>query len=136
MNYRPVSLTAIACIIMEHCIVSSIWSHLNKHIITTSKQHGHGKGMSSETQLIEAKYDWSNILNKVNGLIDVILLDINKAFDVEPHHHLPVKLYMYGITGKTHRYIEEVTASRSQEVVVTSDHSIRSTPFLIYIYDI
>ena len=37
--------------------------------------------MSCETQLIEATYDRTNILNKVNGQIDVILLDFGKVFD-------------------------------------------------------
>ena len=59
--------------------------------------------MSCETQLIEATYDWTNILNKGKGQIYVILLDFSKAFDVVPHHLLLMKLYMYGITGKTHR---------------------------------
>ena len=85
-RHRPVSLTAIPCKIMEHCIVSNIWSHLNKHSTITSKQHGFRRGMSCETQLIEATYDWTNILNKGKGQIDVILLDFSKAFDVVPHH--------------------------------------------------
>ena len=59
VNYRPVSHTAIPCKIMEHCIVSNIWSHLNKHSIITSKQHGFRRGMSCKTQLIEATYDWT-----------------------------------------------------------------------------
>ena len=40
--------------------------------------------MSCETQLIEAMYDWTNILNKGKGQIDVILLDFSKALDVVP----------------------------------------------------
>ena len=44
VNYRPVSLTAIPCKIMEHCIVSSIWSHLDKHSIM-SRQHGFRRGL-------------------------------------------------------------------------------------------
>ena len=62
--------------------------------------------MSCETQLIEGTYDWTNILNKGKGQIDVILLDFSKAFDVVPHHRLLMKLYMYGITGKTHRCLK------------------------------
>ena len=79
VNYRPVSLTATPCNIMEHCIVSNIWSHLNKHSIITSRQHGFRRGMSCETQLIAAKYDWTNIVNKANDQIDVILLDFSEA---------------------------------------------------------
>ena len=113
VNYRPVSLTAIPCKIMKNCIVSNIWSHLNKHSIITSKQHGFRRGMPCETQLIEAAYDWTNILNKGKGQIDAILLDFSKTFDV-PHHRLLMKLYMYGITGKTHRWIKDFLGNITQ----------------------
>ena len=106
--------------------------------------------MSCETQLIEATYDWTNILNKGKGQIDVILLDFCKAFDVVPHHRLLMKLYMYGITGKTYRWIEDFLGNRTQEVVVNGSksecgmvksgvpHSTVLGPllFLIYINDI
>ena len=70
--------------------------------------------MSCETQLMEATYDWTNILSKGKGQIDVILLDFCKDFDVVPHHRLPRKLYMYGITGKTHRWIEDFLGNITQ----------------------
>ena len=73
--------------------------------------------------------------------IDAILLDFNKAFDVVPLCHLPKKLTMYGITGKTHRWIGDFLGNRSQKNVVNkskferrmaksgvSGHSITSTP--------
>ena len=44
-------------------------------------------------------------LSNDKGQIDVILLDFLKAFDGVTHHCLLMKLYMYGITGKTHRWI-------------------------------
>ena len=58
--------------------------------------------MACATQLIEATYDWPNILNKGEGQIDVILLDFSKAFDVVPHHRLHMNVYMYGIIDKAH----------------------------------
>ena len=79
--------------------------------------------MSCETQLIEATYDWTNILNKGKGHIDIILLDFSKDFDVVPHHRLPIKLYMHSITGKTHRWIEDFIGNRTQEVVVNGSKS-------------
>ena len=148
-NNRPVSHTAIPCKIMKHCIVSDIWSHLDKHSINTSKQNGFRRGMLCETQLIEATCDWTNILNKGKGQIDVILLDISKAFDAVPHRLL-MKLYMYGITGKTNRWIKDFLGNRTQEVVVNGSKSecrmaksglthvtvLGPLLFLIYINDI
>ena len=84
-NYRPISLTAIPCKLFEHILVSQIWDHLHKHNIITSNQHVFRKSMSCETQLIQATFDWTTILNKGQGQIDVILLDFSKAFDVIPH---------------------------------------------------
>ena len=106
--------------------------------------------MPCKTQLIEATYDWTNILNKRKGQIYVILLDFSKAFDIVPHHCLLMKLYMYGIPGKTLRWIEDFLGNRTQEVVVNVSKSecgmIKSgVPqgtvlgpllFLIYINDI
>ena len=106
--------------------------------------------MSCETQLMETTYDWTNILNKGKGQIDVILLEYSKSFDVVPHHRLLMKLHMYGITGRTHRWIVDFLGNRTQEVVVNGSKSERGMVksdvhqgtvlgpllFLIYVNDI
>ena len=56
---------------------------------------------------MEASYDWTIILNKEKSQRDAILFDISKAFDDVPHHSLPMKHYMYGIIGKTYKYIKD-----------------------------
>eukprot|EP00112_Aurelia_sp_Birch-Aquarium-sp1_P023361 Seg693.6 transcript_id=Seg693.6/GoldUCD/mRNA.D3Y31 product="LINE-1 retrotransposable element ORF2 protein" protein_id=Seg693.6/GoldUCD/D3Y31 len=104
-NYRPISLTAIPCKLIKHCIVSKIWSHLNKYNIITNKQHGFRSGMTCETQLVEAMNDWTSTLNQGSGQVDVLLLDFSKAFDVVPHRRLLCKLEMYGISDLTSKWI-------------------------------
>ena len=123
VDYRPVSPTTIPCNIMEHCMVSSIWSHLNKNNIMTSKQHGFRTDMSCDTQLKEATDDWTNTLSKGKGQIDVILHEFSNDFNVVPHHRLLMKLCMYGIAGKTHRWIKDFLGNRLQEVVVNGSKS-------------
>ena len=39
-NYRPVSLTCVACKVLEHIICSQMHKHIEQHEILTSLQHG------------------------------------------------------------------------------------------------
>ena len=52
-----------------------------------------------------------------------VILDFSKAFDVVPHHDLLMKLYMYVVTCKMHRWIKYFLGSRTQEVVVNGSKS-------------
>ena len=51
-NYRPVSLTAVLCKIMEHIIYRNIMHHLEDNDIFFANQHGFRKNHSCESQLI------------------------------------------------------------------------------------
>ena len=50
-NYRPVSLTCVACKLLEHILCSQIRDHLDQHGILTPYQHGFLKKLSCESQL-------------------------------------------------------------------------------------
>ena len=51
-NYRPISLTASCCKIMEHIIFRSIMDHIQHNDILINNQHGFRQGYSCQTQLI------------------------------------------------------------------------------------
>ena len=51
-NYRPVSLTAVLCKIMEHIIYRNIMNHLEDNDILFANQLGFQKNNSCESQLI------------------------------------------------------------------------------------
>ena len=81
------------------------------------------KGMSCETQLVEAIHDWTTILNKGQGQVDVILLDFSKAFDTVPHQRLLQKLRKYGIRNHTLNWISSFLTNRTHHVVVNGSTS-------------
>ena len=56
-NYRPVSLTSIACKTLEHIVCSHIRGHADIHNILGEEHHGFRKNHSTETQLILTTYD-------------------------------------------------------------------------------
>ena len=56
-NYRPVSLTSIACKVLEHIVHCSVMRHFDKNQILTDKQHGFRARWSCETQLISTIQD-------------------------------------------------------------------------------
>jgi len=50
-------------------------------------------------------------------LVDMVILDFSKAFDVIPHRSLLGKLSLYGINGPILRWIEAFLTDRVQRVL-------------------
>ena len=121
-NYRPVSLTCVACKIMEHVVASHIRHFLDKHGILSPYQHGFRKKLSCESQLIMTTHDILKRLDKKDS-VDMAILDFSKAFDVVPHTRLLRKLRLYGIQGPTLNWIEGFLSRRKQSVIVNGVRS-------------
>ena len=66
--------------------------------------------------------DWSLALESGNS-VDVVYLDLRKAFDCVPHRRLLSKLQSYGITGKLLDWIENFLIDRKQRVYVRGSSS-------------
>ena len=121
-NYRPISLTCIACKMMEHIITSSIMKHVSRNSILYQLQHGFRDRRSCETQLLEFQVD--ALKNMKDGMqADVLIMDFSKAFDKVIHNHLQEKLKFYGIRGKTNTWIRDFLSNRRQVVVVDGEKS-------------
>ena len=116
-NYRPISLTCIACKVMEHIIANNIISHIEKNNILCQKQNGFRCGRSCEMQLLGYVNETSEELERGNQE-DTIVIDFEKAFD-KVSHTLPVhKLRRYGIGGRLNAWIDSFLENRQQAVVV------------------
>ena len=83
-NYRPVALTSHIVKIFERLVRRSLVSHLEKHGLLPSGQHGFRAMRSTLTQLLSY---WDAMLTKLEegGGADAIYLDFSKAFDKVEH---------------------------------------------------
>ena len=121
-NYRPVSLTSIACKLLESIVREQIMDFLKKCKLLSNKQFGFLGGRSTTLQLLKVLDEWTSILDR-GGTIDVIYFDFMKAFDKVHHGRLLAKLESYGIDGLLHSWIESFLSDRKQRVVVNNSQS-------------
>ena len=85
-NYRPISLLCIVSNIVERCVLNHIWEHL---------QHGFMPRRSCTSQLVGVLDKIGKALDR-GKQIDVIYLDMTKAFDKVNHKLLINKLRRFG----------------------------------------
>jgi len=112
-NYRPVSLTCIACKIMERIITSDMLTYLHAHNVISKQQHGFLSHRCTETNLLECLNDWTLALHDRKSVM-ALYIDFAKAFDTVSHNKLCHKLLSYGIDGSLYSLLENFLAERSQ----------------------
>ena len=121
-NYRPISLTSIACKIMESLVKDVITIHVRFNQLLSDKQHGFISGRSTVTQLLS--YLDMCVESIVDGsVIESIYLDFAKAFDTVPHRRLIGKLEAYGVKGNILKWIKSFLIGRTQVVKVNGEES-------------
>ena len=116
-NYRPVSLTAICCKLLEKIIRNKMVKHLEDQGLINKDQHGFRYGRSCCTELLEVMETWTRWFDL--GLPwDAIYTDFSKAFDSVPHERLLLKVEAYGIKGDLLKWIRDFLTDRKQRVVI------------------
>ena len=121
-NYRPISLTSIACRILESIFRDSIMGYLKTNSILSDKQFGFLGGRSTILQLLIAMDEWTEILDR-GGAMDVIYCDFQKAFDTVAHNRLMDALCHYGLKDPILSWIEDYLKNRKQQVSVNGSKS-------------
>ena len=119
LNYRPVSLTAILCKVMEKIIRNASVEYMTNNRMFTTHQHGFRSNRSCLTQMLEYFLEVHEFLDEGNVLgVDAVYLDCKKAFDTVPHKRLIKKLEAYGFGGKILRWIKNFLSNRTQRVSI------------------
>ena len=121
-SYRPVSLTSVACTMMEQLVRNEVMEHVMTNNLLSSFQHGFVHGRSRTTQLLAVLDKWTEAIDQ-GERIDAIYLDFAKAFDTVPHQRLLVRLKGYGICGKGLQWIAAFLGGRRQIVIVNGSKS-------------
>jgi len=115
--YRPISLTCQAVREMEDPVVEALICHFHRFGILSDAQHGFLRKRSTVTQLLLCMNDWTKAVDS-RIPIDVLYLDIAKAFDVVSHVKLLELLESVGVGGYLLNWIRAWLADRSQRVVI------------------
>ena len=114
-SYRPVSLSDIACKVLELLIVNQIRNFWLANNMLCREQHGFLPRRSTVSNLITCDSLISNLLNEGNAC-DVILLNFARAFDKVPHNIVLQKLTRLGIAEQPLAWISNFLSVRSQVV--------------------
>ena len=70
-NYRPISLTSVACKCMEQLIRTDIIHYMKTNKLFSRKQYGFIRGRSTTLQLLKVMEEWTQALDLGNS-IDII----------------------------------------------------------------
>ena len=126
-NYRPISLTCIACKLVERIINVNLLGYLHRHKLISKAQHGFLSRRSTTTNLLETINDWSlTICNR--RIASTAYIDFSRAFDSVCHNKLFWKWRSLGIEDNLLSWIISFLSNRTIRTLVGSALS-NSCPF-------
>lgn len=109
VNYRPISLLCILSKVLERCVFNRCFPHISKSLYRL--QYEFRPGRSTKTQLLVVYHDMLDSMAS-GKKIDVIYLDLSKAFDKVPHHLLLYRLSNFGISGCLLKWYQSYLSNR------------------------
>ena len=116
-NYRPAALLPIISKVMECVLDDLIRQYLSERQLMSLHQHGFVRGRSCLTNLLHCHEEWGHLIENHQG-VDVIFLDLSKAFDLVPYHNLLQKLQSLGFGGSLLYWIRDYLTGCSFRVKV------------------
>ncbi|XP_062910784.1 uncharacterized protein LOC134349811 [Mobula hypostoma] len=116
-NYRPVCLTSVVGKLLEGVLRDQIYKYLDSQGLIKDSQHGFVRGRSCLTNLVEF---FEEVPKKVDEgkAVDVVYMDVSKAFDKVPQGRLVQKVQTLGIHGDVVNGIRNWLCGRRKRVVM------------------
>ena len=122
LNYRPVSITSVPCKVLERHLVKQLTIFLESNAIISDHQFGFRSGRSTMDQLLLVYNDISAWVDE-GCIVDLILFDFAKAFDLVSHAILLDKLNLIGIDRSLISWIEVFLTRRTMSVSIKGEVS-------------
>jgi hypothetical protein len=116
-NYRPISLLSTLAKVQERVVFRRLYDFLSNNKLLTPRNSGFKERDSAMCQLI-------SIVDKIHKAleagkeINMVFLDVSKAFDKVWHKGLLLKLKSNGIAGDLYHWLESYLADRKIRVVI------------------
>ena len=121
-HYRPVSLTCVACKIMESIVRNAMYDHLVVNSLLCPAQHGFRARRSTVSSLLLTHIEYVNYVEDKSD-VDVILFHFAKVFDVVDRNLLLLKLNAYGFSKYTLFRLADFLKDRKQFVCIDGNVS-------------
>lgn len=118
LNYRPISLTSVCCKTLERLISECLYNFLDTNRLLSSDQFGFRQGRTVDDQLLLVYNDVTAWID-AGYVVDVVLFDFSKAFDVVNHSLLIEKLRLIGLRGALLSWIKDFLLGRTMQVTVS-----------------
>ena len=115
LNYRPISINSVCGKELERLISSHLRDYLESNNLLTDHQFGFRSGRSTEDQLLLVYNEVSKTVDE-GAVVDIVLFDFSKAFDVVSHNILLDKLYKLGITDVLLQWFASFLSGRQMQV--------------------
>ena len=123
-NYRPISLLSLISKVLERCVFNNIKYHIYQQI--SPCHNGFILGKSCITQLVEVLEHRGRELDR-SKQINVLYLDMSKAFDKVSHNQLLHRLRVFGFEGSILKWFASYWTNLYQQATVLGATS-RSLP--------
>ena len=118
-SYRHISLTAVACKVLERVVVDQMRHYLESNSLLCNKQHGFVPNRSTVTNLLQCDTIIANHLNERKAC-DVFMLDFERAFDQVSHDILISKLQSLSFSVTLRSWLLDFLSNRTQFVSYAS----------------